>query len=101
MGSSVTFWGLGITLIYWHGFGCVVPRYAHAAILEALSWRDKSGEGCAVDVSLFSAISDWLTVPLAHYESDGEGPTGIGKRVRAPQCFFFLGGGAGGTRVSK
>ena len=42
-----------------------------------LSWR-QSGEGCVVEASLFSGVSDWMTVPLLHYESDGVGPQRVG-----------------------
>jgi crotonobetainyl-CoA:carnitine CoA-transferase CaiB-like acyl-CoA transferase len=38
--------------------------YAHAAILEALIARQKSGEGRAIKVSLFSSMAEWMTVPL-------------------------------------
>jgi itaconate CoA-transferase len=38
--------------------------YAHAAILEALLARQKSGEGRALSVSLFSSMAEWMTVPL-------------------------------------
>jgi len=38
--------------------------YAHAAVLEALLARQKSGEGRAIEVSLFSSMAEWMTVPL-------------------------------------
>lgn len=38
--------------------------YAHAAILEALIARQKTGEGRALSVSLFSSMAEWMTVPL-------------------------------------
>jgi itaconate CoA-transferase len=38
--------------------------YAHAAILEALIAREKTGEGRAISVSLFSSMAEWMTVPL-------------------------------------
>ena len=38
--------------------------YAHAGVLEALIAREKSGEGRALSVSLFSAMAEWMTVPL-------------------------------------
>ena len=38
--------------------------YAHAAVLEALIARHKSGEGRAISVSLFSSMAEWMTVPL-------------------------------------
>ncbi len=38
--------------------------YAHAAVLEALIARRKTGEGRALKVSLFSSMAEWMTVPL-------------------------------------
>jgi crotonobetainyl-CoA:carnitine CoA-transferase CaiB-like acyl-CoA transferase len=45
--------------------------YAHAAILEALIERQRTGEGSAIHVSLFDAMSDWMNVPLLHYDHGG------------------------------
>jgi crotonobetainyl-CoA:carnitine CoA-transferase CaiB-like acyl-CoA transferase len=38
--------------------------YAHAAVLEALFARQKTGEGRAISVSLFSSMAEWMAVPL-------------------------------------
>jgi itaconate CoA-transferase len=38
--------------------------YAHAAVLEALLARQKTGEGRTISVSLFSSMAEWMTVPL-------------------------------------
>ncbi len=38
--------------------------YAHAAVLEALLERHKTGEGRAISVSLFSSMAEWMAVPL-------------------------------------
>ncbi|UYN96155.1 MAG: CoA transferase [Enhydrobacter sp.] len=38
--------------------------YAHAAVLEALLSRQKTAEGRAISVSLFSSMAEWMTVPL-------------------------------------
>jgi len=38
--------------------------YAHAAVLEALIARQKSGVGRAIKVSLFSSMAEWMAVPL-------------------------------------
>lgn len=51
---------------------------AHAAILEALLARERSGEGCAIEVSLFDSIADWMTVPLLHHDYAGEAPLRVG-----------------------
>jgi crotonobetainyl-CoA:carnitine CoA-transferase CaiB-like acyl-CoA transferase len=49
--------------------------YAHAGVLEALIAREKSGEGRALSVSLFSAMAEWMTVPLLAKEySDYDWP---------------------------
>ena len=45
--------------------------YSTMAVLEALIARDKTGEGCAIDTSLFAGMSDWMTVPLLHYDYGG------------------------------
>ena len=49
--------------------GC--GMYAHAAVLEALLERQRTGKGRAIEVSLFSAMAEWMTVPLMHREYDG------------------------------
>lgn len=51
---------------------------AHAAILEALIAREKSGEGRAIAVSLFDGIADWMSVPLLHYDYGGKAPQRAG-----------------------
>ena len=45
--------------------------YAHAAILEALYARERSGEGRAITLSMFGAMSDWMAVPLLRYDYGG------------------------------
>jgi formyl-CoA transferase len=50
---------------------------AHAAILEALIARSRTGEGADIRVSMFDVMADWLTVPLLHAEA-GEAPKRIG-----------------------
>lgn len=44
---------------------------AHAAILEALIARQGTGRGCQIEVAMFDAMADWMTVPLLHYEHAG------------------------------
>jgi itaconate CoA-transferase len=41
---------------------------AYQAILEALIARGRTGEGAAIQVSLFDAMAEWMTVPLLSYE---------------------------------
>ncbi len=46
---------------------------AHAAIVEALFRRERSGEGAALEVSLFDVAAEWMAVPLMHNDY-GDGP---------------------------
>ena len=41
---------------------------AHAAVLEALIARERSGQGRAIEISMFDGMADWMAVPLLHYE---------------------------------
>jgi formyl-CoA transferase len=41
---------------------------AYEGILEALVARERSGRGCAISVSMFDAMADWMTVPLLQHE---------------------------------
>jgi itaconate CoA-transferase len=50
---------------------------AHAAILEALIARAKSGKGADIRISMFDVMADWLTVPLLNSEA-GQPPQRIG-----------------------
>jgi len=52
--------------------------YAHTAVLEALIERGISGEGKGIQVSLFDAMADWMTVPLLHQEYGGAAPERVG-----------------------
>jgi itaconate CoA-transferase len=51
---------------------------AYAGILAALRVRDRDGAGSHVEVSLFGAIAEWMTVPLLHYEHAGRPPARVG-----------------------
>ena len=44
---------------------------AHAAILEALLQRHKTGRGRIIEISMFDGMADWMAVPLLHYEHAG------------------------------
>jgi len=48
---------------------------AHAAILEALIERGRSGRGRAIEIALFDGMADWMAVPLLHYEHLGRETT--------------------------
>ena len=50
---------------------------AHAAILEALIKRGKSGKGADIRISMFDVMADWLTVPLLNFEA-GQPPQRMG-----------------------
>ena len=56
---------------------------AHAAILQALFERERSGRGRGVSVSLFDGIADWMTVPLMHYDYGMRAPPRMGIIIRA------------------
>lgn len=44
---------------------------AHAAILEALIARAKTGRGRAIEIAMFDGMADWMAVPLLHLEHEG------------------------------
>jgi formyl-CoA transferase len=50
---------------------------AHAAILEALIGRARSGEGADIRISMFDVMADWLAVPLLNAEA-GNPPQRMG-----------------------
>ncbi|MBN9583012.1 MAG: CoA transferase [Afipia sp.] len=50
---------------------------AHAAILEALIGRGRSGQGADIRISMFDVMADWLTVPLLNAEN-GQEPKRMG-----------------------
>jgi formyl-CoA transferase len=50
---------------------------AHAAILEALIARARSGAGADIRISMFDVMADWLTVPLLNAEA-GNPPQRLG-----------------------
>jgi itaconate CoA-transferase len=51
---------------------------AHAAILEALIERGRTGLGKGLKASLFDGMADWMTVPLLFYEGTGKAPPRVG-----------------------
>lgn len=44
---------------------------AHAAILEALIERQRTGLGKSIEIAMFDGMADWMTVPLLHFEHLG------------------------------
>jgi itaconate CoA-transferase len=51
---------------------------AHAAILEALIERTRTGRGKGLSTSLFAGIADWMAVPLLYWEGTGQAPQRVG-----------------------
>ncbi|MBT7956855.1 MAG: CoA transferase [Rhodospirillaceae bacterium] len=54
--------------------------YAQAAILLALMEREQTGEGKAIETSLFDGMADWMAVPLLHQDYGGKAPKRMGLR---------------------
>ena len=53
--------------------------YAFSSILAALLRREKSGEGSALDISLFDSLSEWMSYPI-YYTYGGKQPPRSGAR---------------------
>ncbi len=51
---------------------------AYTAALEALFYRERTGEGRRLQVSLFDSLADWMNVPLIYYEGSGDAPKRLG-----------------------
>lgn len=51
---------------------------SHAAVLEALLKRERTGQGSALAVSLFDVAADWMSVPLMHEEYGKGAPKRVG-----------------------
>ncbi len=69
---------------------------AHAAILEALIARGRSGDGADIRISMFDVMADWLTVPLLNAEA-GNPPQrmGLAHPSIAPYGVFYSKDGKG------
>ncbi len=52
--------------------------FAHAAILEALMLREKTGRGAHLKASLFASLADMMAVPLLHFDYGGKAPKRVG-----------------------
>merc|ERR1712139_720029 len=67
--------------------GC--GMYAYMATLEAIFARelDPQRKGRLVEVSLFSSLADWMTVPYTHYKADAKGPPCVGLRHPSVQPY--------------
>jgi crotonobetainyl-CoA:carnitine CoA-transferase CaiB-like acyl-CoA transferase len=68
---------------------------AHAAILQALFARERSGLGCGLEVSLFDAMADWMNVPYLQYRYGNRAPqrAGLNHPTIAPYGAYACAGG--------
>ena len=53
---------------------------AHAAILQALYARERTGEGALIHLSMFDATGEWMTVPYMNLVYQGKAPARSGLR---------------------
>ena len=63
---------------------------AHAAILEAIILREKTGMGQTIEISMFDTLADWMNVPMLHHEQ-GERETprvGLAHASIYPYCNY-------------
>jgi itaconate CoA-transferase len=69
--------------------------YAFSAVLAALYSRARDGEGAACEVSLFDAVSEWMSHPLyyAMYADQPLARTGTSHASIAPYGSFAVAGG--------
>lgn len=51
---------------------------AHAAILEALYNRERTGQSRSIKASLFAGMADWMNVPFLHEYYGGRAPERVG-----------------------
>ena len=68
---------------------------AYAAVLQSLLRRAKTGEGRAVEVSLFHTMADWMNVPYLQTRYGGTAPARVGLRHPsiAPYGAFYCADG--------
>jgi itaconate CoA-transferase len=69
--------------------------YAYSTILAALLARGRTGEGAAIDVSLFDALAEWMSAPAYYTKYGGTAPgrTGANHASIAPYGPFQTGDG--------
>ncbi|MBK9609060.1 MAG: CoA transferase [Betaproteobacteria bacterium] len=68
---------------------------AHAAVLEALIARGRTGRGRGLKASLFDGMADWMNTPLLQYEGSGKEPVrmGLAHPTICPYGAFATSGG--------
>jgi len=54
--------------------------FAHSAILAALLWREKSGKGQWIDVSMLDCQVSWMSHMAGYYLASGENPERLGSK---------------------
>jgi crotonobetainyl-CoA:carnitine CoA-transferase CaiB-like acyl-CoA transferase len=52
--------------------------HVYGAVLEALLLRGRTGQGSALEVTLFDAMADWMSVPYLHWVYGGRAPARTG-----------------------
>jgi itaconate CoA-transferase len=69
--------------------------YAYSGILTALLRRERTGEGAAIEVSLFEALAEWMGFPAYYAMYGGKEPprTGASHAAIAPYGPFECGDG--------
>jgi len=69
--------------------------YAFSGILAALFDRERTGQGCTFDVSLFDGLAEWMGYPMhfAQYSGTAPGRTGAKHAAIAPYGPFQTGDG--------
>ena len=70
--------------------------YAFSGVLAALYARERTGEGAALEVSLFDSLSEWMGFPLQYAAGSGRSPVraGTSHAAIAPYGAFRAGDGA-------
>src|ERR1700733_15260516 len=69
--------------------------YAFSSVLAALYARERTGVGAALQVSLFEALTEWMSQPMYYAMYTGNPParTGTSHATIAPYGAFRTGGG--------
>lgn len=52
--------------------------YAYSSVLAALFARERTGEGAAIDVSLFDSLVEWMAYPMYYTQYGGSAPARMG-----------------------